>query len=34
MKAIILAAGRGTRLGLDLPKAMVEVDAGRTIIDY
>lgn len=34
MKAIILAAGRGTRLGLDLPKAMVEIDRGQTIIDY
>lgn len=34
MKAIILAAGRGTRLGLDLPKAMVEIDCGQTIIDY
>jgi choline kinase len=34
VKAVILAAGRGTRLGLDLPKAMVEVDRGRTIIDY
>lgn len=34
MKAVILAAGRGTRLGLDLPKAMVRVDSERTIIDY
>lgn len=34
MKAVILAAGRGTRLGLDLPKAMVRVDSRRTIIDY
>lgn len=34
MKAVILAAGRGTRLGLDLPKAMVPVDSRRTIIDY
>lgn len=34
MKAVILAAGRGTRLGLDLPKAMVQVDDRRTIIDY
>ncbi len=34
MKAVILAAGRGTRLGLDLPKAMVQVDSRRTIIDY
>lgn len=34
MKAVILAAGRGTRLGLDLPKAMVPVDDRRTIIDY
>ena len=34
MKAVILAAGRGTRLGLDLPKAMVGVDSERTIIDY
>lgn len=34
MKAVILAAGRGTRLGLDLPKAMVKVDSERTIIDY
>lgn len=34
MKAVILAAGRGTRLGLDLPKAMVAVDDRRAIIDY
>ncbi|MDI6698854.1 MAG: phosphocholine cytidylyltransferase family protein [Candidatus Saccharicenans sp.] len=34
MKAVILAAGRGTRLGLDLPKAMVRVDSRRAIIDY
>lgn len=34
MKAVILAAGRGTRLGLDLPKAMVQVDDRRMIIDY
>ncbi len=34
MKAVILAAGKGTRLGLDLPKAMVRVDSHRTIIDF
>lgn len=34
MKAVILAAGRGTRLGFDLPKAMVPLDDRRTIIDY
>lgn len=31
MKAVILAAGRGTRLGLDIPKALIEI-SGKTII--
>lgn len=33
MKLIILAAGVGSRLGYKMPKAMVEVDALRTILD-
>jgi len=33
MIGVILAAGKGTRLGLDIPKAMVEV-AGKPLISY
>lgn len=33
MKAVILAAGTGSRLAMDLPKALVEVFNGTTILD-
>ncbi len=33
MNIVILAAGKGSRLGLAIPKAMVEVEAGTTILD-
>ena len=32
MNALVLAAGRGARLGLDLPKCLLEV-GGRTLLD-
>jgi len=34
MKIVILAAGKGSRLGKDLPKALVELYDGKTILDY
>jgi L-glutamine-phosphate cytidylyltransferase len=33
IKAIILAAGIGSRLGANLPKAMVKIDEHKTILD-
>lgn len=33
MKVIILAAGMGTRLGLNIPKSLVEIEENRTILD-
>jgi choline kinase len=33
MKAIILAAGLGSRLGLQIPKALVRIDDENTILD-
>jgi len=34
VKAVILAAGKGSRLGLNIPKAMVSLLGRRTILDY
>jgi len=34
MKAVILTAGMGKRLGLKLPKALVEIEKGKTILDF
>lgn len=34
MKVIILAAGTGSRLGMDIPKALVELVNGTTILDF
>jgi choline kinase len=34
MKGVILAAGKGSRLGMNLPKALVELLDGKTILDY
>jgi choline kinase len=31
---VILAAGKGTRLGLGLPKALVELTPGHKLLDY
>jgi choline kinase len=33
MQAIILAAGKGSRLGRDVPKAVLEIAKGTTILD-
>lgn len=33
MKIVILAAGIGSRLGMNIPKCLVEVHDGRTILD-
>lgn len=34
MHAIILAAGMGTRLGASVPKPLVEIAPGRTLLDH
>ncbi|CAM4481226.1 NTP transferase domain-containing protein [Paenibacillus phoenicis] len=34
MKLVILAAGVGSRLGFNLPKAMVEIEPAKTILDF
>ena len=34
IEVFILAAGKGSRLGFDLPKALVEITPGRKLLNY
>ena len=34
IKAVILAAGEGSRLGLNLPKILLEIKEGTTLLEY